>query len=219
MRPMPLIAALVMLSLLPSAAAGGSSLSLTGPSEAIKAEGPTSATLKLALTLQGVTCVGTGEIPVDLKIVETKGLRSASLTWERVLFKVAAGAGSTQPWTGRSEVGLRIWGAEPTGHAKVLASYTLPSNCVGTGAASGEAAYTLRVLGPPPPAEPVRLPEPAAVPRSESVLTPPVQASESSARIAKPTLSLPVPVLGAIAGMCAGGLVVFWKRARLAGSG
>lgn len=218
MRSLPLAAAMVMLSLLalaPTASAAGSSVSIKGPSEAIRAEGPATATLDVALTLDGVTCTGMGEIPVLLSVVESKGLRSATLTWERVLFRIAPTTATARPWTGESEVGLRVWGQDPTGYAKVMASYALPSNCVSAkGTSSGQSTTMVHVVGP----EPIPEPEPLA----PSQVPPIAQRgnelayTQESREVAQPIVSLPPPVLGAIAGMCLGGLVVFYKRMRAA---
>ena len=213
MRVLPLFAAIVMLGIPTASAGGGSSVALSGPTSPIDANGPATATLGIVLSLQGVACAGEAEIPVQLRIVETKGLRSASLTWESVLFRIAGHGAATTPWRGESEVGVRVWGEAPTGHAKVLASYALPPHCVVPGGmTTGEATYTLFVDGPDPPPEPL-LPPAQMVPRSESILGEPAQVAESSAP-KKPTMTIPLPVMGAIAGMCAGGMIVLHKRLR-----
>ena len=217
MRPLPLVAAIVMLSLLstfpPANAAAGSGVSLTGPTDAIRTDGPAQTTLKIALTLDGVTCAGNGDIPVRLKVADTKGLRSASLTWEEVLFRVAPTTASAAPWTGRSEVGLRVWAQDPTGLATVMASYALPSHCVSSkGATSGQATYTVHVKGPEPAPQAELPPEmPPLQQRTQEMAY-----AQESQEVAKPVVSLPAPVLGAIAGMCLGGAVVFYKRMRAA---
>ena len=214
MRSWPLVAAILLLAV-PSAHAARSSVALSGPSSLV-AEGPAVATLDIALTLDGIVCTGTTEIPVDLRIVETRGVRSATLTWERVLFRIAGHQAATSPWTGTSEVGVRVWGRDPTGHVEVLAAYALPPSCVGPGAQmSGEARHVLQVKGPVEEAAPDAFPPPPA-PRSESVLSPPPQETELAVGADMP--SLPAPVLGAILGMFVGGAVVFVKRVRQAGA-
>lgn len=217
MRTLPRVAALVMLSLLAVAStttAAGSGLALQGPSEPVRSQGPTTTTLDIALTLDGVTCAGNGEIPVLLSVVESRGLRSAALTWDRVLFRVAPTTASAAPWTGASQVGLRLWGQDPTGYAKVMATYALPSNCVSAkGPSTGQAVFTVNVEGPealpPPPAVPPEVP-PLSQRNNEVAYT------QESKEVAEPLVTLPMPVLGAIAGMCVGGAVVFYKRMRLA---
>lgn len=216
MRTLPHVAAIVVLMLLAAASpagAAGSGVALTGPSEAVRSEGPTTTTLDIALTLEGVTCAGNGEVPVLLNIMESKGLRSAALTWDRVLFRVAPTTASAAPWTGTSQVGLRLWGQDPTGYAKVMASYALPSNCVSAkGPSTGQAVVTVNVKGPealPPPVAPPEVP-PLAQRNNEVAYT------QESKEVTEPLVTLPVPVLGAIAGMCLGGAVVFYKRMRLA---
>lgn len=214
MRTWPLVAALLLLAA-PSASAARTSVELSGPSS-IVADGPAAATLDIALMLDGVVCTGVTEIPVDLRIVETRGVRSASLTWERVLFRIAGHQAATSPWTGTSEVGVRVWGRDPTGHVEVLAAYQLPPSCVGPGAQmSGEARHVLQVEGPAPVEDTAgeRIPPPP-VPKSESALSPAQKESALAAGAEMP--SLPVPVLGAILGMFAGGAVVFAKRVRKA---
>lgn len=211
MRTLPLAAALILLAV-PHAAASGSRVELTGPSSLV-AEGPASATLDIALTLDRVVCTGVAEIPVDLRIVETRGVRSASLAWERVLFRIAGNQAATSSWTGKSEVAVRVWGRDPTGHVEVLASYALPPSCIAPGGeTSGEARHLLRVQGPAPVEPPASMP-PSMIPKSETVLP-----SESAAAAGVAWPELPAPVLGAILGMFAGGAVVFVKRVRKAGA-
>lgn len=220
MRNLPLAAALLVLSLLagsPAASAAGSSVSMRGPADAIRADGPATATLDIALTLDGVTCAGNGEIPVMLSVVESKGLRSAALTWDRVLFRIASTTASAQPWTGTSQVGLRIWAQDPTGYAKVMATYALPPNCVSAkGPSTGEGTYMLHVIGPEPPVDPATGAAPPAEIPPLAQRTNEMAYAQESKEVTEPLVTLPLPVLGAIAGMCVGGAVVLYKRMRAA---
>lgn len=217
MRIWPLLAALLVLTL-PTASAAGSSVRLDGPATLV-AEGPATATLDITLRLDGVVCPGGADVPVELRISETRGVRSASLTWERVLFRIAGHEAATKPWSASAEVGVRVWGRDPTGNVEVLATYALPPSCVvSDGELTGEARHLLQVQGPPPPEEPTpsRMPPPA-IPKSETVLPPPASTQPQESRLRSIALdapSLPGPVLGAIAGMFAGGVVVFVKRVR-----
>lgn len=218
MRSLPLAAALLVLLLLafPStvrASGSGSGLALEGPSEAVRAEGPATTTLDILLTLDGVACAGNAEVPVLLDIADSKGLRSAALTWDRVVFRVGPTTASAAPWTGTSQVGVRVWAQDPTGYATVKASYSLPPGCVSTrgpAATTGQATATIHVLGPellPPPAAPAQVPPLAQ--RTQEVAY-----AQESRELAEPIATLPTPVLGAIAGMCLGGIVVLYKRVR-----
>jgi hypothetical protein len=219
MRTWPLLAAILLLAL-PMASASGSSVQLTGPASLV-AEGPATATLDITLRLDGIVCPGGADVPVDIRISETRGVRSATLTWDRVLFKLAGHEAATKPWSASAEVGVRVWGLDPAGHVEVVATYALPSSCVAVGGeTSGEARHLLKIHGPPAVEEPTPRMPPPAVPKSETVLPPPPAATAEESRLRSIDLDvppLPGPVLGAILGMFAGGAVVFVKRVRLLG--
>ena len=205
MRYLPLLAALLVLPL-PSASAASSSVELTGPAS-ISSEGPTSATLDIALLLDGIVCTSqVNDVPVKLRIVESKGLREASLSWDEILFRIGAHQTATAPFRGQAEVGLRVWGNTGGGSATVAASYVLPPSCVGPGAqTSGEARHTLRVEVPE--TEPVERVRMVPVPKSETALP-----QSSGASIGAP--DLPMPVVAAILGMLGGAILVAVKRMR-----
>lgn len=208
----PLLAACLLLAALPPpASAGSSSVSLSG-ADRLDAATPISTTLGVSLALDGVLCTGEAEIPVLLRLSEIKGMHSASLSQEKVAFRIAGGQAATQPWRGDVDVALRIWASEQTGRVSVVASYALPPQCQALGGAtSGETTHAIAIDGPEPmPLPPQAMPQaPPAAPKSESLLAP--------ASGGKPTVSLPMPplpVLFAILGMIAGGAVVFYQRMR-----
>ncbi|HUR68016.1 MAG TPA: hypothetical protein VM370_02135 [Candidatus Thermoplasmatota archaeon] len=216
MRIAPLAAAVLMLSLwLPSAGAAASSVSLSGPSS-LTVDGPTSATLGVALHLEGVVCAGDAEIPVLLRIAEASGVRGASLAWDRVVFRVASHA-AVRSWSGESQVALRILGAEGAGRVVVAAAYDLPASCVAPGAAHGETERAIEIQGAPAASE--REPPAPAVPKAE-VQPPPAPAPAPSPSLAPAAAGAhpPLALVGAFLGALAGGAVVLAQRLRRAPS-
>lgn len=209
MRALPFVAALLLIWTAPTAEAGSSSVEIDGPGR-LDASTPTSSEIGVALLLDGVMCAGQAEIPLRLSISDQKGVHSASLSSETILFRVTGTESATKPWRADSQVALRVWGASPTGTVSVTASYALPPNChVVGGQTKGEATHTIAIDGPQPP--PVREPlpqQPPVAPKSESLLAP----APAHASVAMPRP--PMPVVGAILGMIAGGAVVFWQRMR-----
>lgn len=185
-----------------SAAASGG-LSLDGPAQ-VSAIGPTLVTLDLTLRLRHVVCANEIDLPVALSLARADGV-DARLPWNEILFRLAPHS-AAESWTGTSEIALRIDPEAPSGFVEVLARYDLPSGCVALGGAtSGEARHLLRIdawtagaaQGEPLATTPAQAPPHRAPP-------PPAQTEDA----------LPAPVIGAILGMCAGGLVVVVKRVR-----
>jgi len=205
----PVVAALLAVAMAPSASAGGSSVDLTG-ADRLDASFPTSMDIGIRVVLESVVCTSDADVRVQLRVADMQGIRTAELSWDSVLFRIAPHQATAQPWHGESEVALRVWAAEPTGSVSVVATYALPPQCRALGGGtSGESTHTVLVDGPAPRPPPPPIPQaPVVGPKSGSLLDLVTQGSLSE--LPRP----PMPVLGAILGMIAGGGVVFWNRMR-----
>lgn len=197
MRALPLLAALLLLAT-PSAAGASGGLSLAAPTE-LASGGATTVPVSVRLTLQNVVCAREAEIPVTLSVLRASGAR-ASLSTERLAIPIAPHSALARPWTGTAHATLAVEPLAAAGVVELLAAYRLPEGCTSLGgAASGEARHAMRV-------------EQAGAAASEPFLPLPTRLP-SSAR-GPDDGPLPLPVQAAIAGMCAGGLIVLAKRLR-----
>lgn len=197
MRPEAATLATLLLLALPTASADGDGLSFSGPS-ILRLDGPTTATLQVALRLDGVVCTSAAEVPVTLSLLRASGAE-ADLLSERVVFRFASHA-AARSWSGRADVDVTIAPREDAGVVELLASYDLPPQCSAVGrASSGEARHTVRVEEAT-----------ADAPATSSDLVRPAARTPA----VEETSALPLGVQVAIVGTSLGAAAVTIKRVR-----
>lgn len=207
MRCVALVAAIFLVGAPPTALAAGSFVELRGP-ERLNAETPATTALAITLWLDGVVCASEADIPVHVHVTDSEGMRFASLSWDRVLFRITADQAATQPWRGDAEVALNMWAADEIGRVNVKAMFVLPPQCrVLHGAPSGEIEHVVLVDGPPTPLPQIPATPPPAAPPASASLAGFVNGFGDMPR-------MPLTVVGAILGALAGAGIVLGQRLR-----
>lgn len=149
MRPTPLVAAILLLSISQATAAPGSGLSLTGASS-VTLDGAADLPLLVRLTLENVACARDAEIPVTLSS-RAEGAR-AVLATRTLTFRTGPEGALAQAWTGEARTHVTLAPRADHGLVVVRASYQLPVECRAVGGPeAGEASHVIRVERPARP--------------------------------------------------------------------
>lgn len=203
MRALPFVLAVIFIACLPAAQADASSLSLSGPGSRPLVAGATAVPIRAALVLDDLVCRQATAVPVDLRVDEARGV-DATLDAQRLFFDVPAGAVGAREEERVVHLNL-VALAAGAGFVEVVASFSLPPECVSLGGqVSGEARLLLSLDAQPGEGvqPPMRLDERTVEPQESA--TRPIEVKER----------LPAPLVTTMVAACAAAVMVVVQRLR-----